>query len=67
MMGVMWRKNSGEGGGEGDKDDALSGKEKKKCEQQAYDVFAGVVEGEGGQVSWNRSRARLAPSQAQFP
>lgn len=65
-MGVMWRENSGEGGGEGDKDDALSGKEKKKCEQ-AYDVFAGVVEGEGGQVSWNRSRARLAPSQAQFP
>ena len=32
--------NSAEGR-EGDKDDVLSGKE-KKCEQQAYDVFAGV-------------------------
>lgn len=37
-MGLMWRKTVGRGG---DKDDVLSGKE-KKCEQQAYDVFAGV-------------------------
>lgn len=40
MMGMMWRKTVGRRGGV-DKDDALSGKE-QKCEQQAYDVFAGV-------------------------
>lgn len=40
MMGAMWRKTVGRRGG-GDKDDVLSGKE-KKCEQQADDVFAGV-------------------------
>lgn len=57
-MGPMLRKTVGRRGRD-DKDDALSGKEKKQ-EQQAYGVFAGVE-----LEAWSKGRATGQSEQSQ--